>query len=215
MKYPESVKGHHINLAVPTEPTLTSHPKLYAQVQSTPLTEWEKAGLARTGWFSVEGTGYSKIQGTKPQTVAYAVAANPVGLLAWIYDKLYSWADDYPWTDDEILTWISIYEFSTAGAWANQRIYYDDAHMKEPSFVLAAKYIDVKLGVSRFPKELLLQPKLWHHTMGPLVLINEHDKGGHYAAWEVPELLVSDIREMFGKGGGAFGVIKKKNGYDE
>lgn len=179
------------------------------------MTEWEKAAIARTEWFSVEGVGYNKLQQTKPQTLAYAVTANPVGLLAWICDKLHDWTDDYPWTDDEILTWVSIYEFSTAGAWANQRIYYEDAHKNKPSFVLAACYVDVKLGISRFPKELLLRPKLWHHTMGPVVLMNEHDKGGHFAAWEVPDLLVSDIRKMFGKDGGAFGVVEGKTGYDE
>ncbi|KEF60837.1 microsomal epoxide hydrolase [Exophiala aquamarina CBS 119918] len=216
MKYPESVKGQLINLAVPSEPTITSHPALFQQVQSTPLTEWEMAGIARTEWFSVEGAGYNKLQQTKPQTLAYAMAANPVGLLAWIYDKLHDWADEYPWTDDELLTWVSIYEFSTAGSWANQRIYYEDAHAATgPSFAQAASYIDVKLGISRFPKELLLRPRLWHHTMGPVVLMNEHDKGGHFAAWEVPELLVRDIREMFGRDGGAFGVVEGRSGYEQ
>jgi len=214
LKYPESVKGHLVNLAVPNEPTITSHPALHAQLQSTALTEWEKAGIARSEWFGVEGVGYNKLQQTKPQTLAYAMAANPVGLLAWLYDKLHDWTDEYPWTDDEVLTWVSIYEFSTAGSWANQRIYYEDAHAASgPSFARAASYIDVKLGISRFPKELLLRPRLWHHTMGPVVLMNEHGKGGHFAAWEVPDLLVGDIREMFGRDGGAFGVVEGRSGY--
>jgi len=51
--------------------------------------------------------------------------------------------------------------------------------------------------------------------MGPVVLINEHDKGGYFAAWEVPDLLVADVCEMFGKAGGAFGCVPGKSGYDE
>lgn len=216
--YPNSCKAHHVNLAIPAEPTLSSHPALYAQVQATPLTEWEKAGIARTEWFGREGTGYSAVQRSKPATVGFALAASPVALLAWIYDKLHDWTDEYPWTDDEILTWVSVYEFSTAGCWATLRIYFDDGHQTPASFFAAGAQeysTGSQLGVSRFPKELLLRPKLWHHTMGPLVLIKEHNKGGHFAAWEVPELLVGDLREMFGRDGGAFGCISGKDGYDE
>lgn len=61
----------------------------------------------------------------------------------------------------------------------------------------------------------MLNPKLWHETLGPLVFWNEHKSGGHFAAWERPEELVSDLREMFGKNGGAFGCCGKgRTGYD-
>lgn len=180
------------------------------------LSAWEQSGLARTAWFNTEGRGYNLLQQTRPQTIGYAIAANPVALLAWIYEKLHDWSDGYAWTDDEILTWISIYEFSTAGAWASQRIYYDDMHRNPcSSFVTAMQYIDVKLGISRFPKELVLSPRKWHYSMGPVVLLNEHDRGGHFAAWEVPEVLVGDTRQMLGRGGGAFGCVSGKSGYED
>lgn len=61
----------------------------------------EKAGLARTEWFQKYGQGYFALQTTKPQTLGYSLADSPVGLLAWIYEKLVDWADEYPWDDDE------------------------------------------------------------------------------------------------------------------
>ncbi|KAL8763460.1 MAG: hypothetical protein Q9194_007344, partial [Teloschistes cf. exilis] len=69
------------------------------------LTPLERTGLDRTNWFTTQGMGYSSLQSTKPQTLAYSLASSPCGLLAWIYEKLHDWTDAYPWTDDEILTW--------------------------------------------------------------------------------------------------------------
>ena len=66
-----------------------------------PYTESERAGFARTQWMQRWGSGYMAEQSTRPQTVGYALADSPVGLLAWIYEKLVEWTDSYPWTDDE------------------------------------------------------------------------------------------------------------------
>ena len=70
--------------------------------------KWVESGTNKMGIDSRTGTetmfigrGYSAIQGTKPQTLAYALADSPVGLLAWIYEKLVAWTDNYPWTEDE------------------------------------------------------------------------------------------------------------------
>jgi hypothetical protein len=67
----------------------------------TPLTEKEKAGLERWKWFTEKGRGYGAEQTTQPQTLGYSLADSPVGLLAWIYEKLVNWTDSYPWQDDE------------------------------------------------------------------------------------------------------------------
>lgn len=58
-------------------------------------------GIQRTQWFQRWGSGYNQQQRTRPQTLGYALADSPAGLLAWIYEKLVEWTDDYPWTDDE------------------------------------------------------------------------------------------------------------------
>ena len=216
--YPTHVRAHHINLAAPNKPTKESYPELYEEIQKHELTEWEKNGLARSNNFREEGMGYSGIHGTKPQTIGYTVTDSPVGLLAWVYEKLHDWSDheNYNWTDDEVLTWISIYQFSRPGPAATQRIYYEEKHRKPRSaFEEAAKYINVPLGISHVPKELATMPRLWHKTMGPIVFQKQWEIGGHFAAHEQPEMLVADLREMFGKGGGAYGVVKGCEGYDE
>ncbi|KAJ9610801.1 hypothetical protein H2200_005578 [Cladophialophora chaetospira] len=219
LTYPSHCVAHHINLALPGKPTADKHPDLHAKIQSTPLTDWEKRGLARGSRHEKSGGGYMAIQSTRPQTIGIALAASPVALLAWIYDKLHSWTDGYDWTDDEILTWISIYEFSTAGPAGSLKIYFDENNSSDgpPFFWTCGQEYShgSKLGISRFPAELSLPPKLWHHIMGEVVLMKEHDKGGHFAAWEVPDALVGDLREMFGRGGGAEGVVKGRSGYDE
>jgi hypothetical protein len=93
-------------------------------------------------------------QSTKPQTLAYALNDSPVALLAWIYEKLHDWTDGYPWTEDEIFTWISIYQFSRMGPGAAHRIYYEVTHTTPgPGKVTRAdliKYIPhVKLGLGK------------------------------------------------------------------
>lgn len=205
-------KATHINNAAPAEPTATSHPELYAKLKNTVLSEEEIEGLRRTQRFSKDN-GYFKQQSTKPQTIGYSLTDSPVGLLAWIYEKLHGWTDDYPWTDDEILTWVSIYYFSRAGPAATSSIYYEMEHSQPEAFAVAQAYIDIPLGVARFSRDLILLPKLWNHTLGPIVLESEYD-GGHFASWERPDALVKDLRTMFGKGGGAYGCVSEKSGFE-
>lgn len=93
-------------------------------------------------------------QSTKPQTLAYALNDSPVALLAWIYEKLHDWTDGYPWSEEEIFTWVSVYAFSTAGPGAAHRIYYEFQHAKGEGVVLRERlqeYIGgVKLGLGEF-----------------------------------------------------------------
>ncbi|MCJ1290298.1 hypothetical protein MMC34_001834 [Xylographa carneopallida] len=107
--YSESCVASHINLPRGMKPSFFSNPILAIQHFLTPYSETEKKGLGRTQWFLQQGSGYRVLQGTKPQTLGYALADSPVGLLAWIYEKLHDWTDNYEWTPEEILTWVSIY----------------------------------------------------------------------------------------------------------
>jgi hypothetical protein len=82
-------------MAILNEPTPEEFPALYAKMKATPLTDAEKAGIERGKRFQEEGSGYFKLQATKPQTIGYSMADSPVGLLAWIYEKLHDWSDGY------------------------------------------------------------------------------------------------------------------------
>ena len=94
-------------------------------------------------------------------------------------------------------------------------MYYDFEHRDPPAFVAQQTYVDVPMGVVRLAGDLVLLPKLWNGTLGPIVFESEYERGGHFAAWERPDAVVGDLRRMFGRGGGAFGCVRGKSGYEE
>lgn len=129
--------------------------------------------------FTIFSKGYNVLQSTKPQTVAYALQDSPVALLSWVYEKLHDWADDYPWTDDEILTWISVYYFSRAGPGASTRIYYEVMHSETCTYEDMLEYTNkLKMGLTYSHKELHSFPQLWGRTLGDVVYTAENDRGG-------------------------------------
>lgn len=109
-------------------PEVTQNPFLWLQYSLQSHGELDKERLARRKWFYDEGIGYNNLQSSKPQTIGYALRDSPVGLLAWIYEKMHDWSDGYMWTDDEILTWVSMYGSSNDGPAASGRIYYTGEH---------------------------------------------------------------------------------------
>ncbi|KAI0007819.1 alpha/beta-hydrolase [Xylariaceae sp. FL0662B] len=217
--YPKHCKAVHLNYSVADPPKFLKNPILALQHATTPYSKQERQGLDRTKWFTEEGYGYNVEQSTKPQTLGYGLADSPVACLAWIYEKLHDWADAYPWTDDEVCTWVSLYWFGAAGPAASLRIYYETAHNvdgrrgKIDRRRLRAWVPGVPFGLSRFPMDLHSLPSTWVRTLGRVVFERTHESGGHFAAWERPDDLVADVREMFGKGGGAFAVVKDATGY--
>ncbi|KHN94418.1 epoxide hydrolase 1 [Metarhizium album ARSEF 1941] len=169
----------------------------------------ERQGLARTLWYLAEGSGYMVQQSTKPSTLGFALADSPVALLAWIYEKLHDWTDGYAWTDDEVLTWVSVYHFSAPGPAASLRIYYEANRARAASF-RGTRYVpSVPLGISYYPRDLFAVPRPWARCLGPVVYEATHTHGGHFAAFEEPELFAADLRAMFGPGGGAHGVVAR------
>lgn len=209
-RYPLHCKASHINMIRAQPPTFLSHPYLWMK-SMLPYSQTEKKGFERTKWFTKVGYGYNLEQSTKPQTLGYGLVDSPVGLLAWIGEKLHDWTDAYPWTDDEVLTWISLYCFSKGTPASSLRIYYE---VRNEAHDVLSYVPNVKLGMSFFPQELAVLPFSWGATLGPTVFQRRHPRGGHFAAWEMPDTLVEDLRDMFGRKGGAFGVIKHRSGYD-
>ncbi|KAK0221191.1 Alpha/Beta hydrolase protein [Armillaria nabsnona] len=205
-------KAWHTNMPWPwSRPPTIRDPLLYLRYLFTPYTAAEKAGLERTKWFRTKGSGYSAEHSTQPQTLGYSLADSPVGLLAWIFEKLVNWTGEYPWDDDEVLTWVSIYWFSRSGATASIRIYYEA--FGPTDIATTGKKPTIPHGISYFPKELEGPPRIWNHVNGNIVFETEHTGGGHFAAHEKPQELVDDVRRMFGKGGPAFGVVPGRTGY--
>ncbi|KAL4927152.1 epoxide hydrolase [Aspergillus undulatus] len=134
-----------------------------------------------------KGSGYMIQKATRPQTLGYGLSDSPVAFLAWIYDKLHDWTDDYPWSDDEILTWVSIYVFSTAGPAASTRIYFEASEDESVTATMSKPApASVKVGVAQFKAEI------WRHPLS----------------------LAGELREMFGRNGKAFGVVGGRNGFE-
>jgi microsomal epoxide hydrolase len=150
--------------------------------------------------FLKEEIGYQWIQGTKPQTLAYALTDSPLGLAAWILEKFHRWSDchgdpESVFTKDEMLADISLYWFTgTIGPsfWP----YY--ARMHGPWPIPDGGAITVPTGYAQFPKEILSPPRsLAAKVYANITRWSEMKRGGHFAAMEQPELLAHEIRETF------------------
>ncbi|PHH60509.1 hypothetical protein CDD81_1599 [Ophiocordyceps australis] len=211
--YPEHCLASHVNFLV-VRPSIPQYLTLALTHAFKWCTGWhsqlERGRLARSFWYLTQGSGYMMVQANQPANIGLAFADSPVALLAWVYEKLHNWTDEYPWTDDEVLTWISIYQFSTAGAAASVRIYYEAYHSQRDTTMKCARYVPrVPLGISYFPKDLLAPPRDVGRAAGPVVFEAEHDQGGHFAAYECPQQLCKDIGAMFGPEGGACHVAQR------
>ncbi|OCH86440.1 alpha/beta-hydrolase [Obba rivulosa] len=208
----KTVKAWHTNYPRTNFPSFRSHPVLYLKALVKSCTQFERAVLKRNQWMMKYGKGYFEQQATRPQTLGYSLADSPVGLLAWIYEKLVEWTDNYLWDDDEVLAWVSIYWFSRAGPAASVRIYYERVHAITLD-TLFSLWSPIPLGLSFFPKDIGIAPPMWARTIGNVLHESVHESGGHFSAHEKPEYLVGDLRHMFAKGGPAYGVVSGKSGY--
>ncbi|KAF8895099.1 alpha/beta-hydrolase [Infundibulicybe gibba] len=192
------IKAWHTNFPLGGPPKRGFGPLSYLwRLTSSGYTERDKAGLKRTESYTKNGSGYFAIQATRPQTLGYGLADSP-------------WA--YLINPGVVLTWISIYWFSRAGPTATLRIYYE-ATKTEGNLLHKTEPTTIPLGFSHFPKEVVIPPKKYVDSRAKSRFEADHESGGHFAAYEKPELLVGDVRKMFGKGSRAFGVVPNKNGY--
>ncbi len=152
------------------------------------------ADMARVG---AEETGYFAIQSTRPQTLAYAQADSPVGLMAWIVEKFHAWSDD--WTrfgDDALLTNVML-SWATGTANSSARLYFESQHAGTHANQPFPHRITVPTGAAIFPKELFTPPRAWAERVYDIAQWTVHEHGGHFAAFERPVELTADVREFF------------------
>ncbi|KAL7763812.1 hypothetical protein ACKLNR_007170 [Fusarium oxysporum f. sp. zingiberi] len=205
LNHPDAVQAIHINMFLALPPDSKKAPEKYARYQKNDYTEQELKNLERTHWFATEERGYQRIQETKPVTLGYALHDSPVGMLAWFVGKLKAWTDGYPWTKEELIHWAFIHYLGSPSA--AMQIYKEaEAVLNDNPDSMLGRYISQPVGGSLFPKELWLYPRDWLSETCNIQFWRQHQKGGHFIAWERPETLANDVAEYYSKSGPVFGL---------
>jgi pimeloyl-ACP methyl ester carboxylesterase len=189
LRHPARLLGIHLNLVSVGPPTDQA---TFTDAEKAQLTEVRQAQARLADWES----GYVHQQRTRPQTLGYGLTDSPVGQCAWILEKFKAWSDcgDDPVAGfgiDRILDNISVYWFG-ASATSSARLYWES----QPAGFNTR--VDVPAGATIFPKELSRPPRTWAaEVYTDLRYWNQVDRGGHFAAFEEPDLFARELRSCF------------------
>ena len=160
------------------------------------LTDLEKGGLASMQHYEQQGSGYSKQQATRPQTLGYGLADSPAGQAAWILEKFHAWTDcnghpENVLDRDELLDNVMLYWLPGTGA-SSARLYWESFASVKMDDVL------IPVGCSIFPHEIFRCSRRWaEKRFKNIIHFNVMEVGGHFAAFEQPELFIDEIRTCF------------------
>jgi len=182
--------GIHLNMPIvaPDPATMNS------------LTPAEQSALAGMAEYGEWDSGYSKQQSTRPQTLGYGLVDSPAGQAAWILEKFWKWTDcnghpENALTRDELLDNVMLYWIPGTGA-SSARLYWESFRGQAGGGGLPN--VEIPTGCSIFPKEIFRSSRRWAEKRFPkLVHWNELPRGGHFAAFEQPELFVNELRSCF------------------
>ncbi|MFF2078998.1 hypothetical protein ACFVXG_30120 [Kitasatospora sp. NPDC058162] len=180
---PEGLVGIHLNtqLAFPARIPDTLSPEQRHAVET----------LSR---YTGELGGSNHLQGTRPETVGFALADSPAGQAAWIYEKFQSKTDNHGLAEDalsrdDMLDAISLHWFTNSAA-SSARIYWENR-----ALTFSGPKLTLPVAVTVFPKDVPRLPRSWiEDTYSNLIHYGEADRGGHFAAFEQPGILVGEIR---------------------
>ncbi len=183
---PPALAAIHLNMVVATP----------AAEDIAGLSDTEKQALVDMKRFSSEGSGYAALQSTRPQTLGYGLTDSPSGQAAWIYEKLTAWSDCNGdpltvYSQDEMLDNIMLYWLPGTAA-SSARLYWES--LKN----FAAHTTDLPVACSIFPKEITRPARAWAaRKYTNLIYWGTPPCGGHFAAFEQPDLFVQEVRAAF------------------
>jgi pimeloyl-ACP methyl ester carboxylesterase len=174
----------HLNMPMAAAPRHIEHP-----------TE-EKEALRALAHYRRWDSGYSTQQSTRPQTLGYGLADSPVAQLAWIVEKFWAWTDcdghpENALARDEMLDDVMLYWATNSGA-SSARLYWES--FAAPN---TGPRVEVPTGVARFPREIFKPARAWCEAVYTITHWTDMPRGGHFAAFEQPELFAADVREFF------------------
>ncbi len=193
---PPGLLGIHINMPATVPPEIA---RVLASGGPAPagLSPEEKVAFDGMDALYKKGSGYALMMVTRPQTLGYSLADSPVGLAAWFYDKFADWTysagePEKVLTRDEMLDDITLYWLTNTGTSSAQLYWENNANN------FNAVDINIPAAITVFPGEIYRAPRSWaQRAYHKLIYFNEVDNGGHFAAWEQPELFATEIRAAF------------------
>jgi microsomal epoxide hydrolase len=187
---PDRVLGLHMNFLAGPRPDAA---------EIADMSPLHQAGIEEMGRWEEWESGYRAIQGTKPQTIGYLLEDSPVGLAAWIVEKFRAWSDcggdlERSFTKDQLLANITLY-WVTKTATSSARLYYE--MRRAGSAAVPQARVVVPTGVAHYPGEVTRASRTWAERRYHITHWVEMPRGGHFAAMEVPDLFVGDVRAFF------------------
>jgi pimeloyl-ACP methyl ester carboxylesterase len=183
--HPDAVVGIHLLAALP--PDIDDR---------TELSEDERAYIEQVERWEAHEGAYEHQQRTRPLTLSYGLSDSPVGLLAWLVEKLRAWSDcdgdlSTRFSDVDVLTWVSLYWLTNTIAPSFRP--YNDHYAFPPNTV----NVTVPTALAVFPHDLTQPPREWAERVYPVERYTVMPRGGHFAAFEEPDLLAADIADFF------------------
>ena len=204
LQQPPGLLGIHTNMAATVPPDI-SRALTYHEAPPVDLTPEERNAWDQLDDFYKNGLAYAEEMSSRPQTL-YGIADSPVGLAAWMLDhdirsyKMIARVFDGKsegLTRDDILDNITLYWLTNTGV-SSARLYWDTAQISTGGGFFDVRGVKIPVAVSAFPDEIYAAPKSWAEKAYPkLIYYNKLPKGGHFAAWEQPELFSEELRSAF------------------
>ena len=176
-------------------------PPLAPPDRDTELTSHERRALDDLDERTRTGSAYGELHRTRPQTIGYSLVDSPSGLCAWLVEKIWAWTDhdgdlNAVLTRDQVLDDVTLYWLTATGASA-ARLYWESIAQVTQWFTVAGEPVDVPTGCSIFPKEVPRPSRRWAQQRFPsIVHWSELPRGGHFGAWEQPELFAAEVRAV-------------------
>jgi pimeloyl-ACP methyl ester carboxylesterase len=198
---PAGLLGIHVNMPA-TVPADVARALNNGEPAPRGLTDVEKAAFHSLNDLYKKGGGYAAMMVTRPQTVGYALTDSPAGQAAWIYDKFAAWTftDGEPeraLSKDDMLDDITLY-WLTNTATSSAQLYWENNNNNFNAVNQKTAEIAIPVAVTVFPGEIYRAPRAWtQKAYRNLIYFHEVEQGGHFAAWEQPELFASEIRAAF------------------
>jgi pimeloyl-ACP methyl ester carboxylesterase len=198
---PPGLRGIHVNMP-PTIPPDVAKALGAGAPAPAGLSAEERAAFGQMDRFYKKGGAYGAMMVTRPQTIGYSLTDSPVGLASWVYDKVADWTDsggepERVLTNDEMLDGITLY-WLTKTATSSARLYWENDNNNFNAVEQKTAEISIPVAITVFPGEIYRAPRSWaERAYRHLAYYHVVDKGGHFAAWEQPQLFAEELRAAF------------------